>query len=471
MSQNLDYLFHPRSIAIAGVSSDASRPNVGRNYVEALLSFGYKGNIYPVGTGGGEAFGLKIYPGIDDVPGTIDYLISAVPAPHTFELITDCASKGTKAIQMFTAGFSEIEDEEGKRLQARLVATAKKAGIRIIGPNCFGIYYPKTGLTFPSAIPEDGGKKSGSVSFISQSGGNSMLAVRGGAARGVYFGKIISYGNACDLNETDFLEYLARDPETKIIAAYIEGVKDGRRFMQALRQAVKVKPVIVYKGGTTEGGARAANSHTGSMAGTSIIWSSLLRQMGAMQVGSMEELLDMLLLFEHMAPPRGRNTAILGVGGGASVEAADACSAAGLAVPMLPAETRQRLKEIYTSEVGGSFRNPVDMYWGRQDLFEEAIRIVANCKQIDLLIMHMGFIFGSAMEKEQVKQCAKAITSLKEKITKPAAIVLQSIWVLKSKKDTMEIQRMLNEAGFPVYFSLSRAANAISKFIQYHEAR
>ena len=467
---NLEYLFHARSVAIIGLSSDTSRMNIGQNYLQSLLSLGYKGKIYAVGLGGGEIFGLKIYPSIKDIPDTVDYVILAVPALHTFQLITDCAGKGAKAIHVFTAGFSEIEDEEGKQLQARLVAAAKKAGIRIIGPNCLGIYCPKIGLTFPGGIPEEGGNKSGSVGFVSQSGGNGVQAVREGAARGIHFSKVISYGNSVDLDETDFLEYLADDPETKIIAAYIEGIKDGHRFIQALKKAVKLKPVIIYKGGTTEGGARAAASHTGSLAGRNIIWNSLLRQIGVLQVDSMDELLDMVLLFLYMTPPKGRNTAIIGVGGGASVQAADACSTAGLVVPALPAATRQRLKEIYTNEVGGSFRNPVDTYWGRQDLFQKAIRIVASCKQIDLLIIHTSFLFGSPQEQEQIKQYMEAVISLSNEINKRTAIVVQSVWVLDSKKDALETLQLLIKAGFPVYFLMPQAANAVSKFIQYHQA-
>jgi len=465
----LDYLFHPQSLAIIGLSSDSNRMNIGQEYLQALLSFGYKGKIYPVGLGGGEIFGIKIYPSIKDIPDTVDYVISAIPAVHTIPLIADCAGKGVKAIQIFTAGFSEIEDEEGGNLQAQLVANAKKTGIRIIGPNCFGLYCPKIGLTFPGGIPDGGDTKSGSVGFISQSGGNGAFVIREGVARGIYFSKVISYGNACDLDEIDFLEYLAHDPETKIITSYIEGIKEGRKFIQTLREAAKLKPVIICKGGTSDSGARAAASHTGSMAGGGVIWSSLLKQMGALQVNSMEELLDIVLLFMHVVPPKGRNTAIIGVGGGASVQAADVCSNAGLVVPALPAEIRRKLKECYTSEVGGSFRNPVDMYWGRRDLFQETIRMVASCEQIDLLIIHAGFTLGLSQEQEQVRQITEDIISLKDEIHKCTVVVLDSIWVPESKKATIETQRVLNNAGFPFYFSVSQAANALSKFIQYHQ--
>jgi len=443
-----------------GVSSDLTRMNSGRNFLESLICAEFKGKLYPVGLNEGEIYGLKIYPSIKDIPDAVDYVTLAIPAQYTPQLVADCADKGVKAIHMFTAGFSEIGDEEERQLELEITTIARQNGIRIIGPNCMGLYCPKTGLSFRADLP----KGSGSAGFISQSGGNSEDAIHEGAARGIYFSKVISYGNACDLTETDFLEYLTDDPETRIITLYIEGVKDGHRFFRALRQATKVKPVIVYKGGTTEGGNRAAASHTGSIAGSAIIWSSLLKQAGAIQVHSVEEIIDMVLPFTFMSPPKGKNTAIIGIGGGASVLAADGCSNAGLTVPRLPSEIRQRLEDIYTSEAGGSFKNPVDMYWQRPDLFQRAIEVVADCDQIDLLIIHVRFHFDP-------DTIIKSIVNLGKEISKHTAIVLLSSPSVKSWKAALETQPVLYKAGFAVYPSVSRAANAISKYIDYHRSR
>lgn len=261
---SLDFLFHPNSIAVVGVSTDTTRLASGQVFLRALIDAGFKGKIYAVSRERGEIFGFKIHPGINNIPDRVDYVISAIPAQDTPQLIIDCADKGVKAIHMFTAGFSEIADEEGEQLQSQIATMARQRGIPIIGPNCMGLYCPKTGLAFHPDMP----KESGPIGFISQSGGNAILAVREAGSRGVYFSKVISYGNACDLNESDFLEYLTHDPETRIIAAYIEGVKDGARFIEALKQATKVKPVIVYKGGITESGTRAVASHTGVIAGS-----------------------------------------------------------------------------------------------------------------------------------------------------------------------------------------------------------
>ena len=462
---SLDYLFHPRSVAIAGVSGDLARFSGGRMFLQNLINAGYKGKIYPVNPSGGEVLGLKIYPNIKDIPDTVDYVISAIPAQYTPQLVADCADKRVKAVHMFTSGFSEIGDEEEKQLEWQIATMARQKGIRIIGPNCMGLYCPKGGLSFGPDLS----KQSGCVGYISQSGGNSLYGVREAATRGVYFSKVISYGNACDLNETNFLEYFTHDPETKIIAAYIEGVKDGRRFFQALKQATRVKPVIIYKGGSTESGTKAVASHTGSIAGSERIWDSLLKQAGAIQVDCVEEIVDMALLFSYMAPPKGRNVAVIGVGGGISVIAADACSNAGLTMPILPPEVRQKLKDVLITEAGRSFKNPVDIpSFGKAKVIQKATKIVADCEQIDLLIIHIAFDIRVLPVRTLATPDIESIISLANEINKRTAVVLHFAALAESKQLASDAQTALSKAGFPVYPSISRAANAISKFIQYH---
>ncbi len=461
---SLDYLFRPRSIAVVGISTDMSKFSTGRLFLESVVDAGFEGPVYPVGRGEGEVFGLSLYHTINDIPGTVDHVISAIPAEHVPQLILDCASKGVKTLHLFTAGFGEIEDQQGEQLQAQVTAMARQKGIRIIGPNCMGLYCPKTKIAFHPDFP----KENGTVGFLSQSGGNAIYAVREAATRGVYFSKVVSYGNAIDLNECDFLEYFTYDADTKVIAAYIEGINDGTRFTKALKQAAQVKPVIIYKGGLTESGTRAAASHTGAMAGSDRVWYSLLKQAGAIQVDSMEELLDMLLLFRYMPPPREKNTAVIGIGGGNSVQAADACSSAGLTVPLLPAQTRRRLKDLYTSETGASFRNPVDMYFGRWDLAPKTIKLIAECEQIDLLIIQIVLGWNPRYEKGLIEPYIGLFLSLAKELPKPAAIVLQPFALARRAQTTSEAEAAFYKVGFPVFSSVGQAAKAIVKYIEYH---
>ena len=461
----LDYIFHPESVAVAGVSNDMSRISAGRIFTEILVQAGCQGRLYPVGSGGGEVFGLKIYPSITDIPDKVDYVISSIPSRYTPQLLMDSATKRVKAVHMFTAGFSESGDKVGQELEAEITSIARQTGIRIIGPNCMGLYCPDSGLSFCADFP----RESGPVGFVSQSGGHSLYGTLEATTRGIRFSKVISYGNASDLSESDFLEYLALDPETRIIAAYIEGVKDGRRFKKVLTQAAKLKPVIIFKGGTTESGARTASSHTAAISGTDRVWSSLIKQAGAIQVDSTEELFDMVLLFNHMSPPTGRNVAIAGLGGGFSVHAADVFAKAGLNLPLLPPEVSQKLRETDVTDAGKIFDNPVDMFsHGSSQLIQHVITTLANSNQIDFLIVHIVFDTYPVRDVQEAKQYVEVLTSLATEINKRTAVVLHTIALAQSKQMASEVQATLAEAGFPVYPSFSRAANALVKFAQYH---
>ena len=338
-TSNLDAIFNPRSIAVAGVSTKAIGSRLGgNNYLDAMISCGFKGKLYPVNPKGGEIRGLTVYPSVRDIPGPVDYVVSAVPASAALQLTKDCAAKGVKAIHFFTSGFSELGEPEGIQLEKEVLDIARRHGIRVVGPNCMGVYCPSSGVSFLGDLCND----SGPVGVICQSGGNAIYVAREAARRGVRFSKVISYGNASDVNESDLMEYMADDPETGIIMAYIEGVKDGHRFKKALARAASRKPVIVLKVGVTESGARAAASHTGSLAGVDKVWDGLLEQVNAVRTHTLDEWIDMAVTFSFFPGPVGRRVALLGLGGGATVLAGDEATKEGLVISGFPEEMRQR---------------------------------------------------------------------------------------------------------------------------------
>ncbi len=239
-NQALDAIFNLKSVAIVGVAKE-DEFNTGRLFLNHIIEYGFKGPIYLVNPKGGEAFGIKIYPHIKDIPGTVDYVISCIRAPLVPQLIKDCAAKGVKAICSFTSGFSEFGTQEGRDLEREVKRLAEDTGVRVIGPNCIGIHSPKACFSLAPDFP----KESGRVAFLSQSGGNTLYLVRAAGARGIRFSKVISYGNAADIDESDLLSYFRQDQETDMIAAYIEGVKDGRRFYRTLREVSASKPVVI----------------------------------------------------------------------------------------------------------------------------------------------------------------------------------------------------------------------------------
>jgi len=467
---SLEYLFHPRSIAVAGVSGDSDGFNAGLRYLRIIADAGFKGRLHGVSPTSGEVSGFKIYSSVRDVPGEVDYVISAIPARFTPQLMTDCVAKGVKAVHFFTAGFGEIEDAGGKMLEAEILSIARNKSIRIVGPNCLGLYCPETGLSFSPQFP----KQSGDFALMAQSGGNSVNCVCEASSRGLYFSKVISFGNAIDLNECDFLEYLADDLKTSVIGVYLEGARDGARFARILREATKRKPVIVLKAGSTDAGVRAAASHTGSMAGRKDMWESMLKQTGAIRVHSIGEIVDVALVFLRMSPPGGRRTLLIGPGGGASVIAADDCARAGLTLPILPAGSREKLKQIMGgTETGGGFRNPVDLY--RPDLLKQAVEAACNWDEFDVLLAHLPFeLYGLMPDdtKDVIRRVfIQAVLDLRESPFRPHAVVLHASTADRSRQQAMELRAKLSQAGFAVFESIGHAASAINKAMAYYEWR
>jgi len=322
---SLDGLFHPASIAIIGASSNP----IETGWVKRLLDFGYKGLIYPVNLKAKEISGIKAYPNMRDVPDLVKYAILNIPAENTPQAMRDCAAKGVKYVHCYTAGFAENGTEQGKQLEIELAQIAQDNGIRLIGPNCMGVYCPASGMTFSEDFP----KEKGRIALISQSGAEASRLVFLCQDVNLYFSKAVSYGNAVDLDAPDFLEYLAKDTETDIIALYIEGVKNASRFMAAVKKCMEKKPVVILKAGLTADGAGVALLHTGSITGSKTDWKDLLKQTRAIPAQTMDEVADILQDVTRIKKLAGRRIAIVGRGGGIGVVATDICELAGLKVP------------------------------------------------------------------------------------------------------------------------------------------
>lgn len=493
-SHPLDHVFHPRSIAVVGISQDLPKFWIRMLYFDSLLESGYPGQIYLVNPKGGELAGFPIYRTLSDIPGPVDHVVVSIPAKYTPQLMEECRLKGVRVVHMFASGFAETGEPDRIELQNQLVEIARKGGVRIIGPNCLGIYYPKGKIGLSPDFP----KEPGPIGYLCQSGGNVDFMVRHAAARGLRFSKVVSYGNACDINECDLLEYFADDPETSVIAAYIEGVSDGRRFAWAIRKAASVKPVVIFKGGYTDGGLRAAASHTGSLAGTDAVWEGVIRQVGAIRVYCIEEMVDMLVALLRMRPPRGRNTCIIGNGGGASVMATDEIERAGLHVVPMPSEIRERLKE-FVDLANSMLRNPIDAGpITSQDGFEflvksgnrkpmEALRekakgevgghwkrlhnVLKEWRDLDLVVFQHGFDISPVPPDEYMVAGSAGLMGLASReFELPKAVVLHSMGNDNSWRVTVELRELCADLGLPLFLSMRGAAAAISRLIDFGRA-
>jgi len=467
----LEELIHPRSIAVVGASASGR----GDGFLSPLLEQGFKGALYPVNPKYSEVMGLKAYARVRDIPGPVDYVISSIPAAGVLELIADCADKGVKIIHLFTARFSETGRKGAAELEQEILKQAKKANIRLIGPNCMGLYYPAEGIAFDRGMT----KKSGSVGLASQSG-QAVEEITGLAShRGIYFSKAFSYGNALDFNECDYLDYFAQDPDTKLILMYIEGVRDGPRFLNSLRAATAVKPVIILKGGRGEAGTRATNSHTASLAGSREIWNTLVNQSGAVSSEDIKELIDIALAFNFLPEIRHRNVGVVGGSGGSSVMAADLCEEAGLNVIPLPDAIRQELKRMGNA-VWDWIGNPADfsISMGDDSSARDVAKLMAAHLDFDFLITFVNGPWYLGPEPFSLEQHLKRY-SLQDIGSKPLLIVFQDTAryfidenrMAEYDKIVTEMQVSFIQRGYPIYPDIKRAALAVSKMIGYYEKK
>lgn len=463
--KDFEPIFYPKSVAVVGASATSIK--AGSLWVWALKSAGFPGLIYPVGASGGRIADLEIFPNLRLVPGEIDYVIVAIPRQSVLELLDDCAAKNVKAVQFFTAGFSEIDAQQGRKLEEQMLEKARQGNIRIIGPNCIGVYCPEHKIPFPLGILGE----NGSVGFVSQSGGIATKLVTTGIARHINYSKGVSFGNGIDLDASDFLQYLAADPKTKVIGAYLEGTRDGARLFNTMKEAAKVKPLVVWKGGRTEAGAQAAMSHTGSLASSAAIWSAMLKQAGAIEVHSLEELTDTLLIFQQLRHWQGTSAAIIGGladgGGGNSVAAGDACMENGLKIPPLSFETKQKLSELL-GEVGSILRNPVDVsqaqFRGLAALFQ-AIDLIARDTVIDIVLIQEDIdILLPIYSRKGLEEINEFLIELGSRQNKPIIVVLPPG---SAESERLQIEQKLLTASIPVFCSMEHAAKAICRLNQY----
>jgi len=475
--EELAPVFYPKSHAVIGASAEARK--FGGRFLQTLINFGYRGVIYPVNPQESEVLGLKAYPSVADIPGPVDFASIAIPARAVPGVLQECVTKGVKAAQILTAGFREL-GEEGQRLEKEIADTAAR-GVRVVGPNCFGVYCPGGGMTI---LPgENLPRESGPVGFISQSGGYAVRVPRRADGLGIRFSKAVSYGNGCDINECDLVEYMHQDPETGIITAYLEGVKDGPRFFSLLREVCQTKPVIIWKGGLTQGGARAARSHTASLGGQEAVWEALFRQTGAIRVNNLEELLDTTLAFLHLGPLAGQRICSIGGGGGIGVAAADAWERAGLSVPVFSPELEKKLLGMIPA-VGASARNPVDVGgpFPAPPMFRAVMETVCTDADVDILVvdeieMAMAMPRGGQMFRppEAMQEMVRVPLDIKEKFGKPVVVVMpveavSTAW-LESEGERRKIRDLFLQNHIPVYLTKERAAKALANLTSYYQRR
>lgn len=470
-------LFEPRSLAFLGASRD---PQKWGFRILANIRIGkFEGKIYPVNPKGGEILGLKVYGSVGEIPETPDLAVIVVPPTSVVDAIKECTNKGIQAGVVITAGFAEI-GKEGAKIQHDMVKAAQSGGMILVGPNSFGILNPSSKLhsQMPPIFPYPG-----PIAVLSQSGNLVATVARMVMAKGFGYSKGISSGNEAVLHSDDYLEYLADDPQTKVILSYIEGFKDGHRFFETAKKVTRKKPVIMLKAGETPAGARAAKSHTASLAGSDTIFEAMCKQAGIARVRNLEEFVNTGLAFLCHPLPQGRRVGIVTAGGGWGVLAADACAKLGLDVISLPDNTLRELDSFLPAWWNRG--NPVDLVAGAfGDAMMKSVEVIMRCPVVDGVIM-MGLMpampadffhiptteeEGKKMREDIIAAAAHIFKEIKELTnTYQKPVVIASDPLFNSARTLAKLTYTLGDMNAVCYSIPQQAAAALANLAQYSE--
>ena len=451
----LEKFFNPRSVAIIGATPKEGK--VGRVLLENFIKR-FKGKIYPVNPKYDEIMGLKCYKSVKEIPDEVDLAVIAVPAPLVPGVLRECGEKGIKSVIIISGGFRETGTEEGARLEDEVIEISKKYGIRIIGPNCIGIFDNWSGVdTF--FLPDEKMKRPprGYISFISQSGAFASALLDWMAHHGIGVSRAISYGNKVDVDDIDLMEYLGDDEKTKVIIMYLEGLKPGRGrlFIEKAREVTRKKPVVIYKAGKTERGGLAAASHTAALAGNYQLYKAAIRQAGLIEVQSFDEIMDVSKVLLTQPLMHGRRVYVVTDAGGVGVMLTDALASEGFELPRTPEDLKRELREILPPHC--IVENPIDLTGDTDD--ERYIKVLEKVlprEDVDAVVVvalpQVPGIRGSLFEY---------LGEAKNKYKKPMLVVIIG------GPEAEKFKNILEDKGIPVFESPERAAKALAALYRY----
>ncbi|MDP8247195.1 MAG: acetate--CoA ligase family protein [Candidatus Tritonobacter lacicola] len=448
--RKLQKFFEPRSIAVIGAS--AKKGKVGHAIISNLVRFKFPGKIYPVNPRGGKMEGLKVYKDLLDVPGKVDQAVFVVPPPVILETFRKAAGKMETAI-VISAGFKEI-GPEGARLERELKEIANNNGITVMGPNCLGLVNTHAHLnaSFGAEMPAEG-----NIAFLSQSGAIIAAILDWSMKEEIGFSKFLSLGNKMDLDETDLIEALADDPRTAVILGYIEGISDGSKFMRVAEKVSRNKPIIITKGGGTEAGAKAASSHTGTLAGSDSAYQAAFEQCGVIRAVTLEELFDFAVGFSYGMMPEGDRIVVVTNAGGPGIMAADAIERSKLKMASLESKTIEKLRNVLTPTA--ALNNPVDVI-GDADAkrYRDSLEILCRDRNVDSILVLL-----TPQEMTEIEETARTICDMASK--SPVPVFASFMGGLKVDAG----RKILSRGGVPNYILPERAVSAVEAAVKYGE--
>ncbi len=452
MKEKMSALFEPESVAIIGASQNPGK--IGYTILNNLVSGGFKGRIYPVNPSGGEILGIPVYTSLKEIEDEIDVVSLAIPARYCLDAVKECAEKGVRYLQIISSGFSEIGNHKEER---EIVRIAKSSGMRVLGPNIFGVYSAEASMNLTFSATEI---KEGGVAILTQSGALGIAMIGRTVVDNMGLSVIVSTGNKSDIDEADLLEYLADHEKTKVILIYIEGVREGQKLLQALGKTALRKPVIVIKAGRSERGAMAAASHTGSLAGLDAIFDSVMKQSGALRAESLEEAFNWCRFLSFSPEPSGKNTVIVTNGGGIGVLATDACEKYGIEL----FDDQSVLREYFEKATPsfGSTRNPIDITGGaKADDYKAALTAPVDCEHIDstLTLYCETAVFDSDNLVPMVRSTYEKHLEAKKPVS----------YAIVGGESVEKAIQELSRQNFPVFRDVEPAVSCMGALYRYSE--
>lgn len=450
----LEALFKPGSIAVVGASRQPGK--IGYEILRNIKEYGYNGRIYPVNPQAKEILGFRVYPSISSIPDSIDMVVVSVPAHMVPDIIEEAGKKGAKVAVVISSGFKEIGRQD---LEEEIVLRAKKYGMRILGPNIFGVVYTPTRIN-ASFGPKD--VIPGHIAFITQSGALGIALMGMTIVERIGVSAIVSIGNKSDIDDADLLEYLANDEATKVILIYLEGVKDGKRFIEVARKVSLAKPIIVIKAGKTEVGAKAVASHTGSLAGNVLIYSTVFRQTGVLEARSVEEAFDWARTFSYSPEYKKGELVVVTNGGGAGVLVTDTLSMNGVQLSPPP----ETLVNVLKPKLPGfaSLGNPIDVTGMiSNEGYVDAVMSALLDNNVGLVLA----VYCQTAVTDPTVIAGELIRRIKELGGLPKPLVASFIG---GEEVYWAIQK-LNNAGIPAFPMPERAASSVAALINYYRIR
>ena len=465
---SLDRVLEPQSIAVVGSKSVDN--HMWLRTIQPFEGKKYHVNVDRNEWASAKELGFDSFPSILDVPESIDLVIVSVPAQIVPRILKDCATKKVIGVHLYTAGFSETGTAEGIELEKEIERISIEGNLKIVGPNCMGIFNPKLGIGVNLGRYHG---EYGNLAFISQSGSQSVAFAQGSAFHDLKVSKLVSMGNGIILDSHDYLKYLANDDDTKVIGMYLEGIRSGKDFFKQLKEISKIKPTMIWKVGETDDAERAVASHSTSKTSNPKIWDDMLIQCNAIKIDNMDEMFETAKLLAKLDPPKksGYNLGVLALSGGHATEMANVFSKAGFSIPRLSEKSYNKILTKFNL-VGSTYTNPIEgRTLANEDHLNNVLDVLNEDSNVDIIVHEIHISNRNDKLSVYRGHTPEIFCEFKKRAKKPYVVLISTTYPHPSPEDRSMVYKQLTDAGIPAVFGMENTANSLRKYVEYYQRK